>query len=64
MGLYALMIVAVAMVQAGNRISSAIALFLVSSATATSFMLLLAYDVHPLNARGSVFVEPAPLREL
>jgi hypothetical protein len=63
MGLYALMIVTVAMVQAGNRISSAIALFLVSSATATSFMLLLAYD-HPLNARGGVFVEPAPLREL
>jgi Protein of unknown function (DUF4239) len=63
MGLYALVIVTVAMVQAGNRVSTAIALFLVSSATATSFALLLAYD-HPLNDRGGAFVEPAPLREL
>jgi hypothetical protein len=63
MVLYGLIIVTVAMVQASDRVSNAIALFLVSSAAAASFALLLAYD-HPVNARGGAFVEPAPLREL
>jgi hypothetical protein len=63
MVLYALIIVTVAMVQASDRVSNAIALFVVSSAAATSFALLLAYD-HPLNAHGGAFVDPAPLREL
>jgi hypothetical protein len=63
MALFALIIATVAMVHADNRISNAIALFLVASAAATSFVLLLAYD-HPLNARGGAFVEPTVLREL
>lgn len=61
--LFALVLVAVAMVQAEDRISTAIALFLLTSAAATSFVLLLAYD-HPLNPRGGAFVEPTVLREL
>jgi hypothetical protein len=61
--LFALLIVTVGMVHADDRISCAIALFLVASASASAFVLLLGYD-HPFNARGGVFVEPTLLREL
>jgi hypothetical protein len=61
--LFALIMATVGMVHADNRTSNAIALFLVASASATSFVLLLAYD-HPLSARGGAFVEPTVLREL
>jgi hypothetical protein len=63
MGLFVLVIATVAMVHVGNPISNAIALFLVASAAATSFVLLLAYD-HPLSALGGIFVKPTLLRDI
>jgi hypothetical protein len=63
MGLFCLVIVTVAMVHVANPVSNAIALFLVASAAATSFVLLLAYD-HPLNALGGAFVRPTLLRDI
>ena len=63
MGLFCLVIATVAMVHADSPFSNAIALFLVASAAATSFVLLLAYD-HPLNALGGAFVKPTLLRDI
>ena len=63
MALFALVIVTVAMVHVDDHASRAIALFLVASAAATSFVLLLGYD-HPLSALGGAFVKPTLLREM